>query len=248
MGFAKTYGPLEGWQKLFYNAWGVTKWTTNRIINSYYDNGFVANRKIREDKGLTLVNSAKKRKSTYTPLYVYKREQTQKRYRTHTLRLDAKTLKEEFENKHEDEQVVYRNIADNFKHQGFSLHHNIVKLLKKTGGCMSYEAIANQLGGIVTKNTVAKHLNSLDGFLVAKSRILPQLSKDCMERRKRFCEAFFIFWHSAKCLKSKIKLIVTHMDEKWVHAVVTRTNVKLLENYNAGKRFHYAHHKITLTK
>ena len=130
-GFAKTYGPLEGWQKLFYNAWGVTKWTTNRIINSYYDNGFVANRKIREDKGLTLINSAKKRKSTYTPLYVYKREQTQKRYRTHTLRLDAKTLKEEFENKHEDEQVVYRNIADNFKHQGFSLHHNILKLLKK---------------------------------------------------------------------------------------------------------------------
>ncbi len=33
------------------------------------------------------------------------------------------------------------------------------------------------------------------------------------------------------------------MDEKWVHAVVTRTNVKLLKNYNAGKRFHYAHHK-----
>ena len=33
------------------------------------------------------------------------------------------------------------------------------------------------------------------------------------------------------------------MDEKWVHAVVTRTNIKLLENYNAGKRFHYAHHK-----
>ena len=108
---------------------------------------------------------------------------------------------------------------------------------------MSYAAIANHLGGIITKSTVSKHLQSLEGFATTKSRILPQLSKDCMERRKRFCEAFFIFWHSAKCLKSKIKLIVTHMDEKWVHAVVTRTNIKLLENYNVGKRYNYAHHK-----
>ena len=28
-----------------------------------------------------------------------------------------------------------------------------------------------------------------------------------------------------------------------MHAVVTRTKIKLLENYNVGKRFHYAHHK-----
>ena len=180
---------------------------------------------------------------TYTPLYVFKREQTQKRYRTHTQRLDAKTLREDFENKEDDEQLIYKNIANNFVQQGYSLHHNIVKVIENTGGHMSYEAIANQLGGLVTKNTVAKHLHSLDGFSVSKSRILPQLSKDCMLRRKLFCEAFFIFWHSAKCLKSKIKLIVTHMDEKWVHAVVTRTNIKLLENYNTEKRFHYTHHK-----
>ena len=156
----------------------------------------------------------KKRKSTYTPLYDYKREKTQKIYRTQTLRLDAKRLKEEFERKNEDEQAVYRNIANNFMQQGFSLHHNIVKVIQKIGGYTSYEAISNQLGGIVTKNIVARHLNLLEGFSVAKSRILPQLSKDCMERRKRFCEALFIFWYSAKCLKSKVKLIVTHMDEK----------------------------------
>ena len=214
LGFSKTHGPLKGWQHSFYNAWGVSKWTANRIVNSYYENGFVADRKIRNDKGMTLVNSNKKRKSIYTPLYVYKREQTQKRFRTHTLRLDPYMLKEEYNNKHHDEQVVYKNIANNFIHQGYSLHHNIVKVLEKTSGNMSYAAIVNHLGGIVTKSTVSKHLQLLEGFATTKSRILPQLSKDCMERQKRFCEALFIFWHSEKCLKSKIKLIVTHMDDK----------------------------------
>ena len=110
-------------------------------------------------------------------------------------------------------------------------------------GNVSYKAIANHLGGTITENTVSKHLKSLNGFSVTKSRILPQLTQQSMQRRFQFCEAFFIFWHSAKCLKSNIKLIVTHMDEKWVYAVVARNSIKLIENYDVGKRYHYAHHK-----
>ena len=33
------------------------------------------------------------------------------------------------------------------------------------------------------------------------------------------------------------------MDEKWVQAVVTRTNIKLIENYDVGQRYHYCPHK-----
>ena len=227
-GFSKTHGPLKGWQNYFYNAWGVSKWTANRIVDAYYDNGFIPDRKTRNDKGMTLINSEKKRKATYTPFYVYKREQTQRRYRSHTLRLDAEMLKEEFEGKDDLEKRTYQNIADNFIRQGFSLHHNIVKALQKLCGNMTYRGIANFIGGTVTENTVAKHLKSLDSFSVAKTRVLPQLTQHSMERRLEFCESFFIFWQSAKCLKSNIKMIVTHMDEKWVQAVVTRTNIKLI--------------------
>ena len=44
-GFAKTHGPLKGWKTYFYKAWGVSKWTANRIVDAYYDNGFISNRK-----------------------------------------------------------------------------------------------------------------------------------------------------------------------------------------------------------
>ena len=132
-GFPKTYGALKSWSTMFYKAWGVRKNTSLRIINSYYNSGFIPDRKTRKDKGQTLINSTKKRKSTYTSFYVYKREQTHRRYRTHTQHLNKDMLKEEFESKSENEQLVYSNIAKNFVHQGYSIHHNLIKALEKTG-------------------------------------------------------------------------------------------------------------------
>ena len=44
-GFPKTHGDMKGWQNLFYKAWGITKNTSNRIIKSYYESGFVLDRK-----------------------------------------------------------------------------------------------------------------------------------------------------------------------------------------------------------
>ena len=101
-GFPKTYGALKSWSTMFYKAWGVRKNTSLRIINSYYNSGFIPDRKTRKDKGQTLINSTKKRKSTYTSFYVYKREQTHRRYRTHTQHLNKDMLKEEFESKSEN--------------------------------------------------------------------------------------------------------------------------------------------------
>ena len=59
-GFAKSHGPLKGWQNYFYKSWGVSKQTANRVVDSYYENGFIPDRKTRKDKGFTLINSEKK--------------------------------------------------------------------------------------------------------------------------------------------------------------------------------------------
>ena len=64
---------------------------TVAIINAYYEHGFTSNRITRKDKGHTLINS--KKNSVYTPFYVWKREQIQRRYRNHTHRLNEKELK-----------------------------------------------------------------------------------------------------------------------------------------------------------
>ena len=93
-GFSKSHGKFKGWQKLLCNAWGVSKISMIAIVYNYYDSGFHEEKKERKDKGQTLINS-EKRKSTYTPLYVFKREQTQRRYRNHTHRLNDTELNSE---------------------------------------------------------------------------------------------------------------------------------------------------------
>ena len=123
------------------------------------------------------------------------------------------------------------------------MHHDIIEVLQNTCGNISYKCLANHIGGIATENTIANHLKSLDGFSVVKSRILPSLSKHHREQRKKFCESFFVFWLSAKCLKSNIKIIKTHMDEKWVQAITIRRNIKVLGSYHVDKRYYYAPHK-----
>ena len=189
-GIPNRSGDMKKWNIYFNHAWNVNKQTTLRIIDSYYDSGFSPDRKIRKDKGHTLSNSSKKRKSVYTPLYVYKREQGRRRYRNHTHRLDQIELKNEFNDKSVDEQRVYKNLSDDFIRQGSSLHHNIIKALENTCGRVTYKQIANHLGGIVTENTVSKHLKLLDGFSIVKSRILPMLSRDAKIKRVIFCESF----------------------------------------------------------
>ena len=63
---------------------------------------------------------------------MWKREQCQRRYRNHTHRLNEKELKEEFDEKCEDEKRVYKSLADDFIKQGSSLHHSIIKALMNT--------------------------------------------------------------------------------------------------------------------
>ena len=242
-GFPKSTGSLKNWQTFFYHAWGISKRSSNRIINQYYERCFHPERKERSDKGHTLINSSKKRKSVYNARYVFKREQTQRRFRDFTHRLINEELNAEFESKPPEEVERYSNIAESFFLQGQSLHHDIIEALQNTCGNVSYKMLANHIGGIATENTIAKHLKSLDGFSVVKNRILPSLSRHHREKRKQFCKCFFVFWISAKCLSPKVKLIKTHMDEKWVQAITIRRNIKILASYHIDRRTFYAPHK-----
>ena len=80
------------------------------------------------------------------------------------------------------------------------IHHDIISALEITHGNFSYKALVNHIGGIVTPNTITSHLKSLNGYLVVKSRMFPQLNK-CSMKKVEFCEKILIFgcrlnaWH-----------------------------------------------------
>ena len=82
-GFPKIAGPLKKWQDYWYQVYGLNKLTSNQILEKYYDREFDTRRHERSDKGHTIVNCTKKR-GNYTPFNVFKREQTQQKYRNST--------------------------------------------------------------------------------------------------------------------------------------------------------------------
>ena len=86
-----------------------------------------------------------------------------------------------------------------------------------------------QLGGIVSQNTIRKWLKSQKGFYLRKDRVLPSLDSAAKLRRLVWCHSFWLFWHSVKYIPiEKAIMILVHMDEKWFYAVRTRCNTKVL--------------------
>ena len=78
-----------------------------------------------------------------TPFYVFKREQTQRRYRNSTHRLNNDDLKIEFEGHSDIQKEMYQNVSGTIQLQAESLHHDIISSLENTHGNVSYKALAN---------------------------------------------------------------------------------------------------------
>ena len=96
----------------------------------------------------------------------------------------------------EEEKRIYGEIANVMIKQGYGMHNDMITALQKTSGNISYKQIANYIGGLVTEKTIAKHLKTLKGYQIVKSRILPRLAENNVMEQVVFCESFFIFWHS----------------------------------------------------
>ena len=60
-----------------------------------------------------------------------------------------------------DDKRVYRNIADYFVKQDGTMYNEIIEKLQNISGNITYKEIANNIGGLATKNTIAKNLKSL---------------------------------------------------------------------------------------
>ena len=123
------------------------------------------------------------------------------------------------------------------------------QLLIKTKGKISYETMATQLGDIVSPNTISSWLKRQEGFYVRKGRILPSLDSQAMARRVAWAHSFWLFWYSARLVKSeKALFVLVHMDEKWFYAVRTRSNCKVLTSIGLEQADYRAHHKNHIGK
>ena len=247
-GFESNGGVLHGWKTALNYAWDVERGTMDRIFKHMLDQNGSIERAERIDKGLSVFDNDEIRKNTFTALNTFKKFEARK-FRTFHHRLDEKELRQEFEALPEDEKMNYQILADADLERACHLKEELIDILQKTKGMVSYETLAAELGDIVSKESIRKFCKSQEGFRMRKDRLLPHLDIQAKMRRFKWAESFCVFWKSCKIIKTEnVAVVLTQIDEKWMYVVRCRTTNKVIPLWNVHGKDRYVHHKSHVGK
>ena len=86
------------------------------------------------------------------------------------------------------------------------------------------------------------YIKSLGEFSYVTNRIFPHLDAQAKARRVEWTKSFWLFWLSAKATKTRIQMVLVHMDEKWFYASVRRTKNKQILSIGCELRHNTTHH------
>jgi hypothetical protein len=247
-GFDSNGGVIGGWKGSLNYAWDVCRLTQARIFNQMLDNDGSMERKERIDKGNNVFEDDEVRKRTFTALNTFKKFESRK-FRTFHDKLDEKLLREEFDALSEDEKMNYQILADADLERARHLKEELVEVLQKTDGMVSYETLAAQLGDIVSKDCIRRYVKSQEGFRMRKDRLLPHLCAQAKKKRVQWAESFCVFWKSVSIIKTeKCQVVLTQMDEKWMFVVRCRTTNKMIPLWNVQGKDRHVHQKSHVGK
>ena len=188
------------------------------------------------------------RRRTYTALNTFKKFESRK-FRTFHDKLDERLLREEFNALSEDEKMNYQILADADLERARHLKEELIDVLQKTNGMVSYETLAAQLGDIVSKDCIRRYCKSQEGFKMRKDRLLPHLCAQAKKKRVQWAESFCLFWKSVSIIKTENCIMaLVQMDEKWMYVVRCRTTNKVIPLWNVHGKDRHVHHKSHVGK
>ena len=247
-GYTAVNGEFRGFVRHICHAFGVSHPTFTNIIHRFIKSGYTMKRKTRKDIGETIFNCDRKRKARFTTFNAFKKRKYNQ-FRETTDKFPEQMLKDEFETLPESELRAYEILAQRDYSRAEFLWDELKQLLLRTKGKISYKCMRDQLGSIVSENTIRKWLKMQDGFRLRRDRILPALDNAAKLRRLTWCHSFWLFWMSATLIPiDKAIMALVHMDEKWFYAVRTRCNTKVLTSIGLEANDYYAHHKNHIGK
>ena len=247
-GFDSNGGVIGGWKGSINHAWDVCKLSQARYFNQMIDNRGSMERKERSDKGNNIFEDDEVRKRTFTALNTFKKFESRK-FRTFHDKLDEKLLHEEFDALSENEKMNYQILADADLERARHLKEELIDVLQKTNGMVSYETLAAQLGDIVSKDCIRRYCKSQEGFKMRKDRLLPHLCAQAKKKRVQWAQSFCLFWKSVSIIKTENCIMaLVQMDEKWMYVVRCRTTNKVIPLWNVRGKDRHVHHKSHVGK
>lgn len=169
-------------------------------------------RKKRKDAGKTLINSENKRRSVYTPRFVFAKLLRQR----HPDTLFSKDEIDQAWTKADDStKKECTDQANEWLQQGPFLVEELHKALQSTAGSVSWTTVATLVSGsgnleMIGETAIREFVMSLPDSSYKATRILPKLDKANKQRRLWWAHQFWIFWQSAVTF-NEIQIILAHM-------------------------------------
>ena len=191
-GYTARTGILHKHNGFIKHAFGVCHHSVNRSIAKFVASDYTMKRKERSDKGTSVFNCPKKRKARFTAYNSFKKRKLAE-FRETTDRIPDIVIKNEFNSLPEETIRAHEILAKRDLNRSEHLWDELKQLLLFTKGKISYRCMKEQLGGIVSQNTIRKWLKSQKGFYLRKDRVLPSLDSAAKLRRLVWCHSFWLF-------------------------------------------------------
>ena len=129
-------------------------------------------------------------------------------------------IRTEWDSMSEQDRVPYQAAAERKQMRAPFVLNEATEVLRRTKGCISWRALANQIGNFCSPQALRQYFTSIEDFEYTSTGMAPELSPAHKKRRVDWACMFWTFWHSAK--RVQLRVMLCHMDEKWFYACVVR--------------------------
>ena len=114
----------------------------------------------------------------------------------------------------------------------------------KAYNCITYRALAIHINNWCQQTCILEWLHSHDTYSLYAKNIKPGLTVENQLKQVAFSKRVMNRWG----LPQNSKILWIHLDEKWFHGIVPRTNAKACPELGIPKSSHSAHHKKHIAK
>jgi hypothetical protein len=114
----------------------------------------------------------------------------------------------------------------------------------KAYNCVTYRALATHINNWCQQTCIQQWLHSHATYSLYAKNIKPGLTTDNQIKQVAFSRRVMDRWD----LPPKSKILWIHLDEKWFHEIVPRTNAKACPELGIPKSSHSARHKKHIAK
>lgn len=125
----------------------------------------------------------------------------------------TRDLRAEFQAMPDEQKLPYEQLAELKLLRQPHVQYDLHAILVRTGGNITWEALAAHTGGLAGAMAVRRWVMSQEGFEFCSSTLMPTLSQGQQQLRMEWARRTIAFWLLARLLG--IKILLVHSDEKW---------------------------------